>query len=55
MPLKCEHWKEDIWDNSNEDPGDWPDNGDDIAQGVFPVIKHEVSLGDGWVTCLGCI
>lgn len=47
MPLKCGYWKEDIWNDFDEEPGDWPDNGDDIAQGILPVIKHEVSGGMG--------
>lgn len=39
-----EHWDGDIWNDPNEEEDDWPDDGD-TAQGVFPVIKHEISGG----------
>ena len=40
-----EHWDGDIWNDPNEEPKDWPDDGDDTAQGVFPIIKEEISGG----------
>lgn len=40
-----EHWDGNVGNGPNEEPGDWPDYGDDTVQGVSVVIKHEVSRG----------